>query len=263
MVINECGDGTRFPSAAEEQELLGKIKTGDLNARKRIILSNIGLVRKWARHYRYFGVPMEDLIQEGHRGLIHAVDCFVSTGEARLSTYATWWIRHYIRQAIARQAHPFHLPVPILESIRRLKLTATTLQNQLKREPSISEIAAEMGCSAMHVRTLKNVIGTVIPLQQDNETVRDGDSVATLADSLQDAQQTTPLEHLLRVTLSDDVKNWLRTLSKRESEILRMRFGLDGMGARTFEEIGNHFSINRERVRQITQGALEKLRRII
>jgi RNA polymerase primary sigma factor len=261
--MGESGGEPGFPSAEEERELLERIKTGDMGARKRIILSNVGLVRKWARHYRYFGVPLEDLVQEGHRGLIHAVDCFVSTGEARLSTYATWWIRHYIRQAIARQTHPFHLPVPILESIRRLKLTSTMLQERFNREPSNSEIAAAMGCSATHVQTLKNVIGTVIPLQQPNESTPDGDSAGTLADSLKDPQQPTPLEHLLRVTLPDDVENWLKTLSKRESDILRMRFGLGGGTAHTFEEIGNRFDLNRERVRQIAQTALEKLRKML
>jgi RNA polymerase primary sigma factor len=260
---SESVGGSGIPSPDEERELLERIKTGDMGARERIILSNVGLVRKWARHYRYFGVPMDDLIQEGNRGLIHAVDCFVSTGEARLSTYATWWIRHYIRQAIARQTHPFHLPVPILESIRHLKLAATTLQERLNREPSTSEIAAEMGCSATHVQTLKNVIGTVIPLQQSNEFDPNGDSSGSLADSLKDHKQPTPLEHLLKITLLDDVENWLKTLSKRESKILRMRYGLGGGIAHTFEEIGNHFGLNRERVRQITQAALEKLRKIL
>ncbi|MDR0727799.1 MAG: sigma-70 family RNA polymerase sigma factor [Puniceicoccales bacterium] len=263
MAKVESGVESGIPSAEEERELLARIKTGDMGARERVILSNVGLIRKWARHYRYFGVPLEDLIQEGHRGLIHAVDCFVSTGEARLSTYATWWIRHYIRQAIARQTHPFHLPVPILESIRRLKLTSTMLQERFNREPSNSEIAAEMGCSVTHVQTLKSVIGTVIPLHQSNESDPNGDFGGTLADSLSDPQQPTPLEHLLNATLPDDVESWLKTLSKRESEILRMRFGLGGGGAHTFEEIGNHFDLNRERVRQIAQTALEKLRKML
>jgi RNA polymerase primary sigma factor len=120
-----------------------------------------------------------------------------------------------------------------------------------------------MGCSVTHVQTLKNVIGTVVPLQQSNESDPDGDSGGTFADSLKDQQQATPLEHLLRVTLPDDVENWLKTLSKRESEILRMRFGLGDGTAHTFEEIGNRFALNRERVRQIAQAALEKLRKIL
>jgi RNA polymerase primary sigma factor len=259
--VEEFENEVGLPSAEEERELLAKIRTGDLRARKRAVLSNVGLVRKWAHHYKYFGVPLEDLIQEGHRGLMHAIDCFIPNGEARLSTYATWWIRHYIRQAIARQARPFHMPVPIVESLRRLRLTATLLQERLNREPSNLELAREMGCSITHVQTLKNVNGVALSLQQDGEPT--DDEWGYMADQLTDTNQATPLEYLLKATLRDDVECWLKTLSKRESKILSMRFGLNGEEAHTFEEIGKHLSLNRERVRQLAQGALEKLRKML
>ncbi|MDR1437786.1 MAG: sigma-70 family RNA polymerase sigma factor [Puniceicoccales bacterium] len=247
--------------AEEEWELLLKIRTGDMNARKRVILANSGLVFKWAHHYKYFGVPLEDLIQEGQLGLIHAIDRFIPTGEARLSTYATWWIRHYIRRAIANQSCPFHVPTPILASICRLRNLSEQLKAQLNREPYFEELAKEMGCSVTHVQTLKQANASTMALHEcyGGDGVNEGTSIG---ERIADDSQPTPLEYLVRNTLASDIEQWFLLLSEREVKILRMRYGLGGQMPLTFEEIGKNLSLNRERVRQIAQSALKKIRKV-
>jgi RNA polymerase primary sigma factor len=243
----------------EERELLSKIRTGDLGAREQVILANVGLVRKWAHHYKYFGVPLEDLIQEGYLGLIRAIDRFASQGTARLSTYATWWIRHYIRQAIARQSCPFYVPTPILTSFSRLRDIATQLKMHLDREPCYEEIAKAMGCSVTHVQTLNHVCGVTISPQNHQCDGRE----EFFCEQVADENQLSPSEHLVRKTLPHDIEHWFRALTEREVKVLRMYYGLNGQAPLSFKEIGVDLSLNRERVRQIARDALAKIRKLV
>jgi RNA polymerase primary sigma factor len=216
-------------------------------ARHRIIMANVGLVKSLARRYYRWGVPLEDLIHEGYLGLIRAIDRFRPRGNARLSTYATWWIRYYLRRAIANQSRTIHLPPSLLGSLRALEQNSRELSSKLGRSPADGEISISMNRPVSHVRTLQHVNGGTVPIHSSD-------------DFLYDSNQPTPLEHLVRHSLHHEIGNWLKHLSPREARILRLRYGLDGKRSLSCEETGRRCKLCGERVRQIEIGALQRLR---
>jgi RNA polymerase primary sigma factor len=231
----------------EEQRLLASVRTGDWVARNRIIMANVGLVKSLASRYCRCGVPPEDLVHEGYLGLIRAIDRFQPMGKIRLATYATWWIRHYLRRAVARQSQSVHLPSAVLGSLRSLGQTSSRLRSILGREPDSREISQNMGRSVSHIRTLQHVQGGSIPIHQAE-------------DFLCDSNQPTPLEHLVRHSLHHEIGEWLDRLPPREARILRLRYGLDKGKPLNCKETGKRCRLCGERVRQIELQALRRLR---
>ncbi len=207
---------------AEEVELAKKIRAGDAGARSRMVTANLRLVVKIAHDYANFGLPLADLISEGNMGLMKAVERFDPEKGGKLSTYAAWWIKQSIKRALANQSKTIRLPVHMVDKIARMRRTAMELTEKLGREPSNEELGRELGMTAGKVAHIKSV--SVRPTSLD-----------------------APM---------------LEELDERESEIIRMRFGLDGGPERTLEEVGAMFDITRERVRQLQNLAITKMRKI-
>jgi RNA polymerase primary sigma factor len=246
----------------EHRELLGlaaQARTGDAEARKRIILANLRLVVHVARGYRNRGLPLLDLIEEGNLGLIHAVDRFEPERGLHFSTYATIWIRQTILRGIAEQAKSLRIPVQMFQQMNRFARAERTLRARLGREPLIAEVAAEMGISTPRAERLASLIGGLHSLDE-------GSSLAAFEQlTLEDLGETPPsVERLVELQLEHEkLDRLLRSLSEREEQILRIRYGFHDGAARTLAQTGERFGISRERVRQIEARALEKLRRAI
>lgn len=243
----------------EEVELAERIKKGDKEARDRMISANLRLVVKIAHDYNNFGLPLLDLISEGNIGLIKAVERFDPSKGGKLSTYAAWWIKQAIKRALANQSKTIRLPVHLVDKIAKMRQVTSKLAEELDREPTDDEVAYEMGVSANRVSHLKSV--SVRPSSLDAPIGEDGDT--NFGDLIGDEMQSTPLENLQQKTTSNDIQSVINLLEPRESEIIRLRFGLDGNHPLTLEEVGEKFDITRERVRQIQMIALHKMRRIM
>lgn len=256
MSHKRTGQAPVLLSEEEERELLKRTRTGDIVARERIILSNIGLVRKLAHHYKQYGIPLSDLISEGHLGLIHAIDRFDLSSKNRLGTYATWWIRHYIRRAIALQSRAMRIPLPVFQNLALLHRTSEELRRKLKREPSTMDLARALGFSVTKVQTLKRVAGFSVSLQGEKD-----DESMSLIDRLADSSEPTPLENLVNKSLPYEIQRSLKVLSDREREIVILRYGLNGGHILSCDEVGQRYGLTRERIRQIEQESLKKLRR--
>lgn len=244
----------------EERELLRKIRTGDQSSRRRVILANVGLVRKMAHRYRNCGLPLDDLIHEGHLGLIHAIDRFDPSAGNRLSTYAVWWIRHFIRNAIASQTRAFAVPLHILQNLQRLHSESDRWRREFNCEPTSEQLARATGFSLTKVRTLRLVSGGTIAL---DEPAGEGEEALTWLEKIPDGNQPTPLDQLMRQSLAVDLRRWMSTLSQRERNILQWHYGLDGVAPISFDEISLRCKLTRERVRQIEKEALKKLRKLV
>jgi RNA polymerase primary sigma factor len=251
----------RIPLLTPEQEieLAAKIKKGDTAARERMINANLRLVVTIAHDYANLGLPLLDLISEGNIGLTKAVERFDPTKGAKLSTYAMWWIKQSVKRALANQSKTIRLPVHLVDKIAKMRRVSLQMSDELGREPTDDELGEELGIAAGKVARLKSV--GIRPASLD-APVGDGDS-ADFGESIGDEQTQTPFELLRDKNLIAEVEGLLESLDKRERKIISQRFGLDGGQPKTLEAVSKNFGVTRERIRQLQNIALAKLRRAL
>lgn len=243
----------------EEVELANRIKKGDKAARDQMISANLRLVVKIAHDYNNFGLPLMDLVSEGNIGLVKAVERFDPNKGGKLSTYAAWWIKQSIKRALANQSKTIRLPVHLVDKIAKMRKVTQQLAEELDREPTDEEIAYMMEMPVNKVAHLKSV--SVRPSSLDAPIGEDGDT--SFGELVGDENQATPFENLHEKSRSDDIRETIARLDEREGEIIRLRFGLDGNRPLTLEEVGERFDVTRERVRQIQNIAIHKMRRMM
>jgi len=258
LYLREIGQ-VKLLTPLQEIELAARIKKGDKKAREDMIKANLRLVVKIAHDYEGFGLPLLDLINEGNIGLMKAVERFDPAKGGKLSTYGAWWIKQSIKRALANQSKTIRLPVHLVDKISKMRRTAMKLQEVFGREPSDEELAEEMGMTAARVTQLRTA--AIRPASLD-APIGDDDS-NNFAEVVQDENAETPYEQLEDKTVTRMLQEMVKTLDAREATILRYRFGLDGGTEKTLEEVGQKFGVTRERVRQIQNIALAKLRKMI
>src|SRR5881275_3002204 len=251
----------RIPLLTPEQEieLAGKIKKGDVAARERMILANLRLVVTIAHDYANLGLSLLDLISEGNIGLTKAVERFDPTKGAKLSTYAAWWIKQSIKRALANQSKTIRLPVHLVDKISKMRRVSLQMSEELGREPTDDELGEEIGIAAGKVSQLKTV--SIRPASLD-APISDDDSTE-FGEIVGDEDAQTPFELLRDKNLRNEVGGLLDVLDDREKKIIFQRFGLDGGKPKTLEEVGKKFGVTRERIRQLQNIALSKLRRAL
>lgn len=244
----------------EEAALARRIRKGDKSARERMILANLRLVVKIAREYEGFGLALLDLINEGNIGLMRAVERFDPRKGGKLSTYGALWIRQSIRRALANQSKTIRLPVHVVDQLFHLRRMEMKLQELLGRAPTEEELAAELQVSAARVRQLMSA--AVRPASLDAPIIA-GEEGGQLGEIIQDENARVPGLELEEKDQLEMLRELLPQLPTREATILRFRFGLDGHPERTLEEIGQELGVTRERIRQLQNLALVKLRRLM
>lgn len=243
----------------EEIELAARIKKGDKKAREHMIKANLRLVVKIAHDYEGYGLPLLDLISEGNIGLMKAVERFDPSKGGKLSTYGAWWIKQSIKRALANQSKTIRLPVHLVDKIAKMRRLSMKLQEEIGREPTDDELAVEMAIPVHRVAQMRTA--AIRPASLD-APIGDDDS-NTFGEIVQDESADTPYEELEEKTVTKMLREMVKTLDPREETILRYRFGLDGGTEKTLEEVGQKFNVTRERVRQIQNIALRKLRKMI
>lgn len=257
LYLQEIGK-TPLLTIKEEVTLARRIRRGDKAARDHMIKANLRLVVKIAHDYKDFGLPLLDLISEGNIGLIKAVERFDPRKGGKLSTYAAWWIKQSIKRALANQSKTIRLPVHLVDKISKMRRTAMALTEELGREPTDEELAMELQIPTSKVAHLKSV--SVRPTSLDAPIGEDGDS-STFGEIVGDENAISPFESLRERNLNSDLKSMVDSLDPREAEIIRLRFGLEGANEMTLEEVGRKFKVTRERVRQLQNIALSKMRK--
>ena len=272
MVIdryNESGDSlqlymqeigkTPLLTRQEENQLAAQVKRGNKAARERMINANLRLVVKISYDYANLGVPLLDLISEGNIGLMKAVERFNPKKGAKLSTYAALWIKQSIRRALSNQSKTIRLPVHVVDKVHQLHRASLKLSETFGREPTDAELAKRLGIAPAKAAQLRTYGVSLLSLDApigEEDDCRFGDIV-------QDEAALTPHELLGLKTMRQEIREHVQFLAPREAEIVTLRYGLDGQQPRTLEEVGKKFKVTRERVRQIQEMALKKLRRRI
>jgi len=258
LYLREIGQ-VKLLTPAEEIELAARIKKGDKKAREQMIKANLRLVVKIAHDYEGLGLPLLDLISEGNIGLMKAVERFDPAKGGKLSTYGAWWIKQSIKRALANQSKTIRLPVHLVDKISKMRRVSHKLQEVLGREPTDDELAEELGMTSSRVTQLR--LAAIRPASLD-APIGDDES-NNFSEIVQDENAATPYQELEDKTVTKMLQEMVKTLDPREATILRYRFGLDGGSEKTLEEVGERFGVTRERVRQIQNIALAKLRKMI
>jgi RNA polymerase primary sigma factor len=263
----DAGDaelGKRFGGAKAIAAWHARIERAErrmVGLRNQFVKANLGLVVSVARRYQHGGLPLTDLIQEGNLGLIKAVTRFDHRRGFRFSTYATWWIRHAIGRALADKGRTVRVPVHVLEANQRIRKATRSLTSKLGRAPTAEELAAETEMEEDKLeRTLSHAVGAEVSL--DAHLGEDGDRERMEVFTLPE-EESTPLDDVMNKSLTEQVRGVLGTLSTIEADVLRRRFGLDGMNEVTLQEIANTYGLSRERIRQIQEKALGKVRKTL
>ncbi len=262
LYLREIGK-TPLLSREEEAALFKRIRKGDAAAREHMIQANLRLVVKIAMDFRDFGLPLLDLISEGNVGLIKAVDRFDPGKGGKLSTYAGWWIRQSVQRALANQSKTIRLPVHLIAKISSLRRTARKLSEDLGRDPTDEELARELGLPVHKVAHLRSV--SVQPASLDaplGGAAGEPDS-SSLGEVVRDENAVSPSDRLGEKNVSEDLQAVVESLDQREAEIIRLRFGLNGRTEMTLQEVGARFHVTRERIRQLEDLALRKMRRLM
>ena len=258
LYLREIGQ-VKLLTPQEEIELAAKIKKGDKKAREHMIKANLRLVVKIARDYEGIGLPLLDLISEGNIGLMKAVERFDPKKGGKLSTYGSWWIKQSIKRALANQSKTIRLPVHLVDKISRMRRMAMKLQEEFGREPTDEELAAELNTTASRVAQMRTA--SIRPTSLD-APIGDDDS-NNFSEMVEDERAVNPYDELEDKTVVTMLQDMVKHLDEREATILRYRFGLDGGSEKTLEDVGVKFGVTRERVRQIQNLALRKLRKMI
>jgi RNA polymerase primary sigma factor len=258
VYLREIG---RIPLLTPQQEieLAAKIKKGDRRARALMISSNLRLVVTIAQDYANLGLPLLDVISEGNIGLMTAIDRFDPAKGAKLSTYASWWIRQCIKRALSNQGKTIRLPVQFGEKISKMRRVALQMSEELGREPTDDELGEEIGMASekvSHLRTASIRPSSLDAPINDEDLTEFGESVA-------DEEARTPFELLRDKDLQNDIAGVLEVLDAREKQIISQRFGFDGGEQKTLEQISKKLRVSRERIRQLQNSALAKLRRAL
>ncbi len=255
MYLKEIGQ-IKLLSAEEEVELAKRVSEGDQEAKNKLTEANLRLVVSIAKKYSGRGLHILDLIQEGNTGLIRAVDKFDWTKGNKFSTYATWWIRQAITRAIADQARTIRVPVHMVEVINKATRCNRKLVQELGREPTVEEIAAELGLPVEKIieanRTAADTLSLDTPVGDEEDT--------SIGSFVEDERTPGPADATSNALLAEALKEILDTLTEREADVLRMRFGMADGRTHTLEEVGQIFGVTRERIRQIENKAIRKLR---
>jgi len=255
MYLKEIGK-VPLLTAEEEVSLAKRIERKDMEAKRKLIEANLRLVVSIAKRYVGRGMLFLDLIQEGNLGLIRAVEKFDYRKGYKFSTYATWWIRQAITRAIADQARTIRIPVHMVETINKLIRVQRQLLQDIGREPTPEEIAAEMGTTPQKVREILKISQEPVSL----ETPIGEEEDSQLGDFIEDEDATMPVEAVSEIMQKEELNMVLGTLTHRERKVIELRFGLKGEHPRTLEEVGQKFGVTRERIRQIEAKTLPKLR---
>lgn len=244
---------------AQEVSLSAKIRRGDRKAKEQMIRANLRLVVKIARDYANLGLPLMDLISEGNIGLVKAVERFDPSKGGKLSTYGAWWIKQSIKRALANQGKTIRLPVHLVDKIAKIRRVGASLSDELGREATDDEIAEEIGINSAKVSRIKQA--AIRPASLD-APVGDEDSTE-FGELVGDAAAVDPYENLSEKNLQMELGDLLGQLDEREKRIISARFGLDGQDPITLEEVGEKFGVTRERIRQLQNIALSKMRRAL
>jgi RNA polymerase primary sigma factor len=250
---------TPLLTAEEELALSERIKMGDAEARSHMIRANLRLVVKIAQDYANYGMPVTDLISEGNIGLMKAVERFDPDKGGKLSTYAAWWIKQSIKRALANQSKTIRLPVHMVDKIAKMRRISTMLTEVMGREPTDEELSDEIGVPRRKLALLRQASHRPTSL---DSPINEGESTE-YGEVISDERATSPLDMLSDKNLHDELDGLLAVLDERERRIIDERFGLNGRKALTLEEVGRQFGVTRERIRQLQNAALSKMRRTL
>ena len=255
LYLREIGQIKRI-TPAEEIVLARRVKRGDKKAREQMITANLRLVVKIAKDYAGLGLPLLDLINEGNIGLMKGVQRFNPSKGAKLSTYASWWIKQSIKRALSNQSKTIRLPVHVGDKMTRVRRAEVKLREVFDREPTDEELSEELGLSARRIRLYRDASRAPVAL---DSPISSEDST-TVSEHVADTNAAAPFDELVKFNDTELAQEVLATLDKRESRVLSMRFGLDDGRPKTLEQVGARLGVTRERIRQIQEQALEKMR---